>query len=135
MLLFGAAFPVLFAVFGAWSVYRGVHSWNGHAPRPSESVAFAGTSPRIRGFVDRCILPLSLLFLSFGVTLGLAAAAAHTNRSGGLLMIAIAVATTISLALLILSFTVYRYWKPRRLIPAYLRYETHSLPGAATIRR
>lgn len=130
VLLFGLALPVMFVVYGAWSVYRGVRSWHGLCPRPSESLAHAGSSPRIRRFVDRCILPLGLSCLSLGITLGLAGTAALISQSAtSALTIAISLTSIASVTLIALTFSVYRYWKPRRLIPAYLRYESHPLPG------
>jgi hypothetical protein len=129
--LTSVVYPVMFVVFGAWSTYLGVRSWRGLAPRPSRIL---GSTRRAARFVDRCIVPLSLLYLSLGITLGLAGIAAHTSQGGvgaTILAIAIVVTSAASVTFLALTFTVYRYWKPRRLIPAYLRYETYLLPGTA----
>lgn len=126
MLLFTVAFPAMFVAYGAWSVYCGARSWHGLGPRQSESVAYAGKSPRARRFVDRCILPLGLSYLSLGITLGLAGTATLIGRGAtSALTIAISLTSIASVTLMTLTFSVYRYWKPRRLIPAYLRYESH----------
>src|SRR5258708_5991370 len=114
---------------GAWFLYLGLRSWHGLAPQPSANLAFAGNSARMNRFVDRCILPLSLLYLSLGITLGLAGAAAQLSASG-ILAVPIGIAAASSVTFLALTTSVYRYWKPRRLIPAYLRYDVQPrLPG------
>jgi hypothetical protein len=124
VLLFAVAFPVLFVMGGAWFVCLGLRSWHGLAPRPSANLVFAGNTARMNRFVDRCILPLGLLYLSLGITLGLAGAAAQLSPSGsGILAVPIGIAAASSVTFLALTISVYRYWKPRRLIPAYPRYE------------
>jgi hypothetical protein len=40
------------------------------------------------------------------------------------LAVPIVIAAASSMTFLALTISVYRYWKPKRLIPAYLRYET-----------
>jgi hypothetical protein len=49
--LYAVAFSLIFMAYGAWSVYLGVRSWNGHGLRPSESVAYgSGQSRGVRQF-------------------------------------------------------------------------------------
>lgn len=124
MWLFAVALPVVFVWFGAYSLYLGVRSWDGQGVRPSRSVLLsAGKSARIRRFTDRCVVPLGLFSISAGVTLGLAGTDAGRIATGTsqALDVALGVSVVASVAFLALTLSVYRYGKPRRLIPAYLR--------------
>jgi len=135
VLLFALALPLVFTAAGTWFVYLGTRSWHGQGPRPSTNIVFAGTSPRVRRFVDRSILPLGLLCLSLGITLGLAGAAAeHSSSIDVLFTVAISLTATASATFLALTLCVFRYSKPRRLVPAYLRdgarSDSTATPGA-----
>lgn len=116
----------MFVGFGVWSVFLGVRSWSGQSRRPSASVVFAGGTARVRRFMDRCIVPLGLFYVSFGATLGLASDAASLPNISArwILDVAAVVGAVASFACLALTICVYRYWKPRRLIPAYIRDDT-----------
>src|SRR5258708_39367384 len=99
---------------GAWFLYLGLRSWHGLAPQPSANLAFAGNSARMTWCVDRCILPLSLLYLSLRITLGLAGAPAQLCASR-LLPVPVALAPPPSGTFPPLTTSVYRHWNPRRL--------------------
>jgi hypothetical protein len=132
--LYALAFSLIFMAFGTWSVYLGARSWNGHGLRPSESIAYSsGKSPRVRRIVDRCILPLGLLYLSLGITLGLADVNAWHLSTGPVLSTAAGIGAVASVVFLVLTVSACRYWRPRRLIPTYLRHGVERRrPGGAS---
>jgi hypothetical protein len=135
--LFAVTFPLLFMAFGLWAVHLGIRSWNGNGVRPSTSIEFsAGSSARVRRFVDRCIIPLGLFYLSLGVTLGLVGVDASLNLSAGGALgaasgMAAGIGAAMPVALLVLTVSLCRFWKPRRLIPAYLRFDAHKVRSEA----
>lgn len=130
--LFAVALPLTFTGFGVWSLFLAARSWSGRSPRPSTSLVASG-SARVRRFVDRCILPLGLLYASIGITLGSACASSASGASTGQVFDAVtAVGALVSAVCFTLTVSVYRYWKPARLIPAYRRYDEQlSRPDAA----
>ena len=133
MRLYELALSLMFMAYGAWSVYLAVRSWNGHGLRPSESVAYSsGSSPCVRRFVDRCILPLGLLYLSLGFTLGLADVDARHLSTSPILTAAAGIGVVASVVFLVLTVSVCCFRKPRRLIPAYLRHGVERRPGGAS---
>lgn len=123
MRLYALVFPLMFMAYGLWSVYVGLRSWDGHGVRPSESVAYsAGKLPRVRRFVDWCVLPLDFLYLCLGITLGLADAGAWHPSAGSVPGTAAGISGIASVGFLVLTVSVYRHGRPRRLVPAYLRH-------------